>query len=58
MEILNGLLVDVDIISISFDMESKSYESSRKNLQNALDQELVKNIQDEKRINALREKIE
>lgn len=47
-----------DIISISFDMESKSYESSRKNLQNALDQELVKNIQDEKRINALREKIE
>ena len=47
-----------DIISISFDMESKSYESSRKNLQNALDQELAKNIQDEKRINALREKIE
>lgn len=47
-----------DIISISFDMESKSYESSRKNLQSALDQELAKNIQDEKRINALREKIE
>ena len=47
-----------DIISISFDMESKSYESSRKNLQNALDKELVKNIQDEDRINALREKIE
>lgn len=47
-----------DIISISFDMESKSYESSRKNLQNALDQELAKDIQDEKRINALREKIE
>lgn len=39
-------------------MESKSYESSRKNLQNALDKELVKNIQDENRINALREKIE
>lgn len=47
-----------DIISISFDMESKSYESSRRNLQNALERELAKNIPDESYVDALREKIE
>lgn len=47
-----------DIISISFDMESKSYESSRRNLQNALERELAKNITDESYVDALREKIE
>lgn len=47
-----------DIISISFDMESKSYESSRRNLQNALEREMNKGCPDKSYIDALREKIE